>query len=78
VRSVIEDCHIEAGVIWIATSPAKQVSFFFNGAAGGHVVQAEAGKTLTTAQWSFGDPRRFRWIRVEVVDQAGKPRWTNP
>ena len=76
---VIEDCRIEAGVIRIATSPVKQASFFFDGAAGGHIVQAEAGKTLTNAQWSFGgDRRRYQWIRVEVVDQAGNYAWTNP
>lgn len=76
---LIEDCRIAAGVIRIATSPVKQVSFFFHGAAGGHVVQAEDGQTLTSAQWSFGaDKRRCRWIRVEVVDQAGNCAWTNP
>lgn len=76
---VIEDCRIEAGAIRIATSPVKQVNFFFDGAAGGHIVQAEAGKTLTKAQWSFrGDSRRYQWIRVEVVDQAGNYAWTNP
>ncbi|MEN6495415.1 MAG: CehA/McbA family metallohydrolase [Thermoguttaceae bacterium] len=76
---VIEDCRIEAGVIRIATSPVKQVSFFFDGAAGGHVVQAEGGNTLTSAQWAFGrDKRRNQSIRVEVMDQAGNCAWTNP
>jgi predicted metal-dependent phosphoesterase TrpH len=76
---VIEDCRIEAGAIRIATSPIKQASFFFDGAAGGHVVKAEPGKTLTGARWSFeADRRRCRWIRVEVVDQAGNCAWTNP
>lgn len=76
---VIEDCRIDGGVIRIATSPVKQVNFFFDGAAGGHVVEADAGQTLTKAQWSFGgEKRRYRWIRVEVVDPAGNHAWTNP
>jgi hypothetical protein len=76
---VIEDCRIEAGGIQIATSPVRQASFFFDGSAGGHVVQAEDRQTLTSAQWSFGGgKRRYRWIRVEVVDQAGNHAWTNP
>ena len=42
-------------------------------------MQAEAGKTLTEAQWSFGEERRrCRWIRIEVVDPDGKRTWTNP
>lgn len=73
---VIEDCRIEEGAIRIATSPVRQVNFFFDGAAGGHIVQAEDGKTLTSAQWSFGGKRQ--WIRVEVVDEAGRSAWTNP
>lgn len=76
---VIEDCRIEAGVIRVATTPVKQVSFFFDGSAGGHVIEADAGKTLSSAQWAFGgDRRRYRWIRVEVLDQAGNHAWTNP
>jgi hypothetical protein len=76
---LIEDCRIAAGVIRIATSPVTQANFFFDGSAGGHIVQAEAGKTLTNAQWSFGgERRRYKWIRVEVVDQAGNYAWTNP
>ncbi len=76
---VIEDCRIEAGCIRIATSPAKRVSFLYDGVAGGHVVQAEGGNTLTNAQWAFGrDKSRCRWIRVEVMDQAGHCAWTNP
>jgi hypothetical protein len=77
---VIEDCRIEAGVIRIATSPIKQATFYFDGAAGGHVVQAECGCALTSAQWSFGSEkrRRYKWIRVEVVDRAGNHAWTNP
>ena len=76
---VIEDCRIEAGVIRIATSPVKQVNFFFNGSAGGYVVEAEDGGTLTSAQWAFSKgKRRCQWIRVEVVDQAGNRAWTNP
>jgi hypothetical protein len=76
---VIEDCRIEAGVLRLATSPVKQVNFFFDGAAGGHIVQAEDGKPLTSAKWSFGgERRRYQWIRVEVVDQAGNCAWTNP
>jgi hypothetical protein len=77
---VIEDCRIEAGVIRIATSPVKQVNFFFNSQAGGHVVAAEGDDTLTSAQWVFGrgKKRRYQWIRVEVVDQAGNRAWTNP
>lgn len=73
---VIEDCRIEGNEIRVATSAVKQVNFFFDGAAGGHVVEAEAGKTLLTAQWAFGKNRR--WIRVEVVDQDGNRAWTNP
>ena len=76
---VIEDCRIETGVIRIATSSVKQVSFFYNGSGGGHVVQAEAGKTLTSAEWTFGtENRKYQWIRVEVVDEAGNHAWTNP
>ena len=76
---VIEDCRIEEGVIRIATSPVKEVSFFFDGAAGGHVVRAEVDKPLTEAHWSFGGQhRRCRWIRIEVVDQEGNHAWTNP
>jgi len=76
---VIEDCRIEGGAIRIATSPVKQVNFCYDGAAGGHVVQAEAGGTLTKAHWSFGqERRRCRWIRIEVVDQDGNRAWTNP
>lgn len=76
---VIEDCRIEAGSIRIATSPVKQVCFFFGGEGGGHVVQAKAGNTLTSAQWAFGrDKRRCQWIRAEVMDQAGNCAWTNP
>lgn len=75
---VIEDCRIEGGVIRIATSPVRQVNFFFNGAAGGHFVEAEPGQTMTTAQWSFGQQSRYRWIRAEVVDEAGNHAWTNP
>jgi hypothetical protein len=77
---VIEDCRIEAGVIRIATSPVKQVNFFFNGQGGGHVVSAEGDNTLTSAQWAFGHgkKRRCQWIRVEVVDEAGNHAWTNP
>lgn len=76
---VIEDCRIEGGAIRIATSPVKQVNFYFDGAAGGYLVQAEADKTLTEAQWMFGrERRRCRWIRVEVVDRDGNSAWTNP
>lgn len=76
---VIEDCRIEAGVIRITTSPAKKITFFFDGAAGGRIVQAEGGQTLTTAEWAFGrEKRRYRWIRVEVIDEAGHCAWTNP
>jgi len=77
---VIEDCRIEAGQIRITTSPVKQVNFFFNGQGGGHVVSAEEGKTLTSSQWEFGreKKRRYRWMRVEVVDEAGNRAWTNP
>jgi hypothetical protein len=76
---VIEDCRIDAGVVRIATSRVKQVSFFFDGSGGGHVVQAEGDNTLTRAQWEFGkDKRRYRWIRAEVVDQAGNHAWVNP
>jgi predicted metal-dependent phosphoesterase TrpH len=76
---VIENCRVDAGVIRIATSPVQQVSFFFDGSGGGHIVQAEAGETLTKAEWSFGGgKRRYRWIRVEVADQAGRHAWTNP
>ena len=76
---VIEDCRIEKGVIRVVTRPVKQVNFFFDGAAGGHVVEAEAGTTLTKAEWSFGGAkRRPAWIRVEVHDAAGNRAWTNP
>jgi predicted metal-dependent phosphoesterase TrpH len=76
---VIEDCRIEAGVIRIATSPVRQVNFFFNGSAGGQVVCAEGDNLLTSAQWAFDKgKRRCQWIRVEVVDQAGNRAWTNP
>jgi predicted metal-dependent phosphoesterase TrpH len=76
---VIKDCRIEGNVIRVTTSPVKQVNFFFNSAAGGNVVEAESGTTLTTAEWAFGNgKRRCKWIRVEVVDQAGNHAWTNP
>jgi len=76
---VIEDCRIEAGVIRIATSPIQQACFLFDGSAGGHVERAEAGKSLTKAEWSFGgDRRKYQWIRVEIVDEAGNHAWTNP
>jgi predicted metal-dependent phosphoesterase TrpH len=74
----VEDCRVEAGVIRVKTSPVKKVSFFHDGASGGHVVQAEGGKPLTSAQWSFGGSRPCKWIRVEVVDQADNYAWTNP
>ncbi|NLX56513.1 MAG: CehA/McbA family metallohydrolase [Planctomycetaceae bacterium] len=76
---IIEDCRIEEGTIRVVTSPVRQISFFFDGAAGGHVVRAGAGQTLTTAQWNFGNRQpKCRWIRVEVVDQDDKYAWTNP
>jgi hypothetical protein len=76
---VIEDCRIEGDAIRIATSPVKQITFYFDGAAGGHVVRAEAGRTLAEARWSFGSgSRRCRWIRIEVVDPDGNCAWTNP
>ncbi len=75
---VIEDCRIEGDTIRIATSPVKQVTFYYDGAAGGHVVRAEAGGTLSGAQWTFGGNRRYPWIRIEVVDAAGNGAWTNP
>ncbi len=76
---MIEDVGSKPGAIRIATSPIRQASFFFDGAAGGHVVEAEPERTLTGARWSFeADRRRCRWIRVEVVDQAGNCAWTNP
>ncbi len=76
---VIEDCRIEGGVVRVATSPVKQISFFYDGSGGGHFVDAEDGKTLTSAEWSFGGAKRkYRWIRVEVVDEAGNRAWTNP
>lgn len=74
---VIEDCRISEGVIRIATSPVKQITFYFDGAAGGHVLRTEADKTLTEAQWSI-PIGRCRWIRIEVVDEAGNCAWTNP
>ncbi|MHB8902237.1 MAG: CehA/McbA family metallohydrolase [Thermoguttaceae bacterium] len=75
----IEDCRIDDGTLRIATSPVRQVTFYFDGSAGGHVVRAEAGKTLTAAEWAFGaDKRQYRWIRVELVDPDGNCAWTNP
>jgi len=75
----IEDCRIDAGAVRVTTSPVAQINFFFDGSAGGYVVQAGASDTLTSAQWSFGaEKRRRRWVRVEVVDQAGNRAWTNP
>lgn len=75
----IEDCHIEDGTIRVTTSPVRQVNFFFDGTGGGHVITAESGKTLTTAEWNFGrGRRRYKWIRVEVVDEADNHAWTNP
>ncbi len=76
---VIEDCRIEEGAVRVATSPVKQINFFFDGTSGGYVVQAEADGVLTSAAWAFStEKRRRRWVRVEVVDQAGNHAWTNP
>ena len=76
---VIEDCRIEADAIGITTSPVKKISFFFDGAAGGRIVQAAAGETITHANWRFGgDKRRYRWIRAEVEDPDGHFAWINP
>lgn len=75
----IDDFRIEADVIRIATSPVQQIIFFFDGAAGAHIVQAKGGEPLTHAEWPFGpDKRQYRWIRAEVTDQAGHSAWTNP
>lgn len=73
----IEDFHIRDEVVSLASSPVSQIRFQFNGNSGGHVVYAEDGRTINSAEWRFSN-RRPRWIRAEVIDQKGNHAWTNP
>jgi len=74
----IEDCRIEDGAVRVAVSPVRKVIFRYDGVGNGHVVRA-SDAPLTAAQWKFaGSRRQYRWVRVEVVDDAGNHAWTNP
>jgi len=75
----ILDCRIEEGVIRVTTGAVQEIKFVVDGAGGGHVARAKAGETITSAEWTFGTSRRkYRWIRVEVIDEQGNHAWTNP
>ncbi|GAB6187093.1 CehA/McbA family metallohydrolase [Thermopirellula anaerolimosa] len=75
----IDDCRIEDGAVRIVTSPVRKVIFRYDGWGNGYVVRAGKDAPLTTAQWKFAGARRqYRWVRVEVVDEAGNHAWTNP
>ncbi len=76
---VINDFRNEEGIIRIETSEVRQITFYYNGAAGAYFVKAKDGELLTKAQWAFGKNKRtYNWIRAEVIDEAGKCAWTNP
>jgi predicted metal-dependent phosphoesterase TrpH len=75
----IEDYRIENGMVSLKASPVTRIRFFFNGAGGGRLFQAESGKALTEARWKFVSGRKpAQWVRAEVVDKDGKYAWTNP
>ena len=73
----IEDWRIDNGTIHLNSSPASQINFYFNGAAGGHVTRPKEGHTITTAKWKI-DNSYIKWIRAEVIGRDGKSAWTNP
>lgn len=75
----IEDCRIADGAVRVISSPVRKVIFRYDGVGNGHVVRAGTDAPLTAAQWKFaGSRRQYRWVRVEVVDEAGNHAWTNP
>jgi len=71
---VIEDLRVEEGRLVITCSPVARITFMCEG-AGGYVFDAPFRGTITTAAWPIS---HRRYVRVEVVDEAGRQAWTNP
>ena len=74
----IKDFRLEKGKkIKIECSAAKKIAFRINGAGNGHVIHAEKGKKLKSAEWDLSK-KNPKWVRCEVTDKDGKTAWTNP
>lgn len=71
----IERLELEGGKAWVRCSPARSV-YFMSDYWRGRCVQAPAGAQLTEAEASL--PEGGRYLRIEVVDSAGRRAWTNP
>jgi len=72
----ITDFRIDQGAALVACSPAAEIRFFFNGAAGGRFLAAKPDQPLTAGRWTIA--KGIKWVRAEVVDAEGKSAWTNP
>ena len=71
----IEDLRVEAGRLWVRTSPAAAIYWIGAGRLGWSV-HAAPGQSLTEAEFVLkGKPP---WLRVEVCDGQGRWAWSNP
>ena len=71
----IEDVQLEAGRLWVRTSPAAAIYWIGAGRLGWSV-HAPPGQSLTEAEFALTG--RPRWLRVEVCDARGRWAWSNP
>ena len=71
----IEDVRLEAGRLWVRTSPAAAIYWIGVGRLGWSV-HAPPDRSLTEAEFSLKG--RPRWLRVEVCDARGRWAWSNP
>lgn len=70
----IHDVAVEDGMVSVRCSPATKVLVSGGAPAG----QVQTGHALTEAALPLGDLATAGYIRVTVVDAAGRRAWTNP
>ena len=71
----IRDVRLTETGLELETTPCRSVSFIADGQTGAHVVP-EAGDGLTSAVYRMKGTERY--VRVQVVDAAGRKAWSNP
>jgi len=69
----------------VRTSPVRRMKFISTGVGRGRVIHAQDDEPLTKAEieldekisWN-NDRRYFKYVRIEIEDQAGRRAWSNP
>ena len=75
---VIEDCEIRNGELTLKCSPVREVHLICQ-RANGCSFYADGKKNLTEIKIPV-DPagKRWKYLRIEVMDNQGRHAWTNP